>query len=197
MPILSKPKYELFAQELAKGTKAGAAYVAAGFNAHASNAVRLSKNEHVAARVAELLAVGAERAGVTVQRIVEELAKIGFANMADYMRAGEGGDPYLDFSALTRDQAAALSEVTVEDFKDGRGEEARDVRRIKFKMHDKLNALEKLGKHVGMFPNKVEVSGPNGGPVETKDVSARELITGKLNRIAARLRERGNPSGAK
>ena len=166
MPILSKPKYELFAQELAKGTKPGVAYVVAGFNAHASNAVRLSKNEHVAARVAELLAVGAERAGVTVQRIVEEFAKIGFANMADYMRAGEGGDPYLDFSALTRDQAAALCEVTVEDFKDGRGGDARDVRRIKFKLHDKLNALEKLGKHVGMFKEKVEVTGADGGPLQ-------------------------------
>jgi hypothetical protein len=34
---------------------------------------------------------------------------------------------------LTRDQAAALVEVTVEDFKDGRGENSRDVRRVKFK----------------------------------------------------------------
>ena len=61
--------------------------------------------------------------------------------MADYMKSTPQGDPYLDFSALTRDQAAALSEVTVEDFLDHRGEEARSVRRVKFKLHDKQAAL--------------------------------------------------------
>jgi hypothetical protein len=37
------------------------------------------------------------------------------------MRAGQDGDPYLDFSRPTRDQAAALAEVTVEGIVDGRG----------------------------------------------------------------------------
>jgi Tn3 transposase DDE domain len=59
--------------------------------------------------------------------VVAELAKLGFANMLDFMRPGKDGDPHLDFSALTRDQAAALAEVTVDDFVDGRGEGARDV----------------------------------------------------------------------
>lgn len=107
-----------------------------------------------APRVEELLAAGAEKAGVTVQRIVDELATIGFANMLDYMTIGPVGDPHLDFSRITRVQAAALGEVTVEDFKDGRGEATRDVRRVRFKLNDKLAALEKLGKHLGMFSEK-------------------------------------------
>lgn len=162
MGTLVNSKHELFALALAQGQSASAAYVAAGFKAHGSNAARLSANEQVRARVEELLSAAAEKAGVTIQRVVEELAKIGFANMADYMRGGSDGDPYLDFSALTRDQAAALAEVTVEDFKDGRGEEARDVRRIKFKLSDKQGALEKLGKHLGMFkdgsPPQIDVA---------------------------------------
>jgi hypothetical protein len=36
--------------------------------------------------------------------------------MADYMKSTSEGDPFLDFSRLTRDQAAALREVTVEDY---------------------------------------------------------------------------------
>jgi phage terminase small subunit len=152
MPILPNSRHERFAQELAKGSSIGAAYAAAGFRPHDSNASRLSRNEHVRARVEELLAAGAEKAGVTVQRIVEELAKVGFANMQDYMRVGPDGDPVLDFSQLSRDQAAALAEVTVEDFKDGRGEDAREVRRVKFKLAD---------KHLGMFNDK----GPQGGEI--------------------------------
>lgn len=159
MPILSNSKHELFAQEVAKGASASAAFVTAGYAKNDSNAARLNGNERVRARIVELMEEGAAKAGVTVQRVIEELAKIGFANMADYMRAGADGDPYLDFSQLSRDQAAALAEVTVEDFKDGRGEDARDVRRVKFKLVDKLGALEKLGKHLGMFTDKVEHSG--------------------------------------
>ncbi|MCJ2084617.1 terminase small subunit [Methylobacterium sp. E-005] len=151
MPVLSNSKHERFAQAVAEGQSASQAYVTAGYAANEGNAGRLNRNERVRARIEEILQAGAEKAGVTVARIVEELAKVGFANMQDYMRASPAGDPYLDFSGLTRDQAAALGEVTVEDFKDGRGEDARDVRRVKFKLHDKLSALEKLGKHLGMF----------------------------------------------
>jgi hypothetical protein len=76
--------------------------------------------------------------------------------MRDYMRTGPDGDPVLDFSALTRDQAAALVEVTVEDFKDGRGEGARELRRVKFKLADKRAALVDMGRHLGMFVDRHE-----------------------------------------
>jgi phage terminase small subunit len=112
-----------------------------------------------------------KRTQITSDRVLLELAKIGFANMADYMRVGEHGDPVLDFSNLTRDQAAALIEVTVEDFLDGRGEDAREVRRVKFKLADKKGALVDIGKHLGMFVDRKEISGPEGGPVELKTQS--------------------------
>lgn len=188
MPILSNSKHERFAQALAQGMSASAAFVEAGYKAHGSNASRLSQNDKVRSRVDELLAAGAEKAGVTVQRIVDELAKVGFANMQDYMRGGVDGDPYLDFCDLTRDQAAALGEVTVEDFKEGRGKDARDVRRVKFKLHDKLSALDKLGRHLGMFKERVEHSGPGGGPIQTEDASAsaREEIASRIAGLAAK-----------
>lgn len=151
MPTLSNPRHERFAQQLANGKSADDAYVLAGYKRNRHNAASLAREEHIATRVAEILSAGAARAEITVQRVLEELALLGFANMQDYMRSGADGDPYLDFSGLTREQAAALAEVTVEDFKEGRGDNARDVRRVKFKLADKLGALEKIGKHLGMF----------------------------------------------
>ena len=41
--------------------------------------------------------------------MVDELRKIAGANMLDYMKSTPEGDPYLDFSALTRDQGAVRS----------------------------------------------------------------------------------------
>ncbi|MBB6578963.1 phage terminase small subunit [Comamonas odontotermitis] len=114
-------------------------------------------NASVAAAVQAAKEKRAERVEITQDMVLKELAKIGFANMHDYMRVGPDGDPVLDFSALTRDQAAALSEVTVEDYVDGRGEDAREVKRVKFKLADKRASLVDIGKHIGMFKERIEV----------------------------------------
>jgi phage terminase small subunit len=72
MGELSNPKYERFAQELAAGSTADAAYEAAGYRKHRGNAARLSANERVKDRVREIQSIGAERAAVTVQSLIDE-----------------------------------------------------------------------------------------------------------------------------
>jgi phage terminase small subunit len=112
---------------------------------------RLLKNAEFSARIAELAEQAAQGAVMAARDVLEELSRIGRANMLDYLRAGPDGDPVLDWSRLTRDQAAALIEVTVEDFLDGRGENAREVRRVRFKLASKIDALELLGKHHKLY----------------------------------------------
>jgi phage terminase small subunit len=171
MPVLANPKHERFAQSLAEGMTARASYVEAGYVDNLGNAWRLKHLPDVVARVEEILGRAAKRAEVSVETVLRELALIGFANMADYMRMGEDGDPYLDFSELSRDQAAALAEVSVEDFKEGRGENARDVRRVKFKLADKRGALVDIGRFLGMFKDKVEHSGLIGITISSDDAA--------------------------
>src|SRR5258706_8299383 len=79
---------------------------------------RMLKNAEFSARIAELAEAAAQGVVKTAREVLEELSKIARANMLDYMRVGPEGDPVLDFSRLTRDQATALQEVTVEDFLD-------------------------------------------------------------------------------
>lgn len=88
--------------------------------------------------------------------IVKELRKIGFANMEDYTTVDRDGSLLPEFTSVERDEMAAVSEFTVEEFKDGRSDK-REVRRTKFKLHDKANALIALGKHLGMFKDVVEI----------------------------------------
>ena len=101
--------------------------------------------------IAELVKARSERTQITADMVLTELARLAFANMWDFMRIGDDGDPYVDMSAITKEQTTALAEFTCEEFKDGRGEDARDVRRVKIRLHPKLPALVELGKHLGLF----------------------------------------------
>jgi phage terminase small subunit len=187
-------KQARFVEEYLIDLNATQAAIRSGYSAKTARSVgaeNLTKPD-ISSAISERRVALSEKVEITQERVLEELAKVGFANMQDYMRASPDGDPYLDFSALTRDQAAALAEVTVEDFKDGRGEDARDVRRIKFKLADKLSALEKIGKHLGMFPNKVEHTSPDGSmtpraAINLTNLSDEELA--QLERLTDKARD--------
>jgi hypothetical protein len=72
----------------------------------------------------------------------------------------------VDLSQLTREQTAAIQEVTVDTYMDGSGEDAREVKKVKFKLADKRAALVALGRHHKLFTDKHEFGGKNGGPIE-------------------------------
>jgi len=86
MPVLKNPKHEKFAQELAKGVAAVQAYVNAGYEPHKANPHRLSENESVRSRVAELQ----ERASKSVDITVASLTKM---YLEDRKLATELGQP--------------------------------------------------------------------------------------------------------
>jgi hypothetical protein len=72
--------------------------------------------------------------------------------------------------------------VTVEDFLDGRGEEARKIRRVKFKLHDKRAALVDLGRHLRLFVEKHK----HDIHVDEVDISSvRDTVLSALDRLAA------------
>jgi phage terminase small subunit len=123
---------------------------------------RLSKDPDFAARIDELKAAAAEGAVASARQVLEELTKIGLANMQDYV----GPDFAMrEISEMSRDQTAALAEVIVETFMGGRGEDAREVRRVKFKLADKRAALVDLGRHHKLFTDKHEHAGKDGAPL--------------------------------
>lgn len=116
-----------------------------------------------------------EKYEVDQNRLMRETAAIAFSNMSDYLYLTEEGEPYISLAGCSHMQMAAISEITVEDYKEGRGEDARDVRRVKLKLHDKLNAIEKLLKLTNMYaPEKVEVTHKiDNGP--TADMTDEQL----------------------
>ena len=194
MPILQNARHEAFARAIVEGKSARAAYRAAGYQAKDAAvdaaASRLLRNAKVAARTAELKGDAARASTITAARVLDELAKLAFSNMLNYMAIGADGEPRLDVSALSRDRAAAIHELLVETRKEERenGPPAVIVK-TRFKLADKRGPLVDLGKYLGLFKERVEHTGKDSGPMEVKpvysDIEVARWIGRLLNKVAA------------
>lgn len=170
MPVLSNAKWEKFAQGLAKGQTADEAYANAGYKPNRHNASRLKTNENIESRVAELVGRGADKAEVTIARVLDEMRKLGFS---DLRRAFDDSGRLKLPQEWDDDFAASVASVEVVTRNIGDGE-VEHVHKIK--VWDKNSALEKIAKHLGMFIERHEHSGPDGGPIQTESRSWREVL---------------------
>ena len=162
------------------------AAIRAGYSAKTADVQgpRLLGNVGVAAAIKERQEKLADKAGVTAERIVQEYAKLGFANMLDYIKV-HNGSPVVDMSEITRDQGAAIGEVTSEVYMERTGDEdnpVEPVKRTKFKLADKKGALDSLARHLGMF-------------VERHEVTATIAVEDHLRQANARAKEKTRPAG--
>lgn len=163
-------KQDRFVEEYLVDLNATQAAIRAGYSEKTAKEMaheNLTK-PHIRNAISEKRKALSEKTGVTAERVINELALVAFANMHDYMDIDEKGLPVIDWATLTRKQAAAMSEVTTEVTASG-------AQKTKFKLHSKMNALDLLGKHFGLFITKFEHTGPDGGPMETTYVSEKEL----------------------
>lgn len=108
-------------------------------------------------------------------RIKEEFAKIAFFNLGDVILVTDDGELVYDFSEVTMDQMAAIGEVTVETYKEGKGKDAQDVKRIKVKPHDKKAALDSLARICGMFKDNINHTS-NGQSLEERLQAGRQRL---------------------
>lgn len=155
-------RYELFAREYVIDFNGTRAATAAGYSAKTavSKASQLLRKVKVSRLIDRLTAQRASKLDLKAEKIAEELQRLAFSNMLDYMEIDETGRPVgLNLSGITRDQAAAIQEIT-EDTTGGTGDgERRLILRTKFKLADKRGSLELLGRHLGMFQDNVKVTG--------------------------------------
>lgn len=100
-----------------------------------------------------------DKVDITAERVLRELSLLAYSNTLDYVTINDEGLCDVDFSKLTRDQAAAIQEIKV-DTTGGTGDgERRVVLRTTFKLADKGQNLERLGKHLKLFTDVIRHEG--------------------------------------
>lgn len=160
------PKQKLFVDEYLIDLNATQAAIRAGYSPNNADKIgsELLGKTRVSDAISKAMAERSRRTGINQDRILMELAKIALVNPANVVDFDEA--TILD-SALPEDLAAVAS-VKVKRFptKEGEGVE----REIKF--YDKTKALDLAGRHLGMFKDKLEVS----GTLETERTKLDDLI---------------------
>lgn len=155
MPLT--PQQQSFVTEYLKTSNATSSAIAAGYkkeSAH-SQGSRLLKHAEIQAALARRRA----KYDITADRVLSEVAKLAFANMADYISIGEDGQAYVDLSKCTPEQLAAISEIKVDESAGGSGDGRRErVQRTTFKLCDKTANLTLLMRNMKLLTDKVELS---------------------------------------
>lgn len=165
-------KQRAFVREYLIDLNATQAAIRAGYSektAYSIGEENLRKPE-IAAAVEAAMKNRADRTDITADRVLKELAKIGFADIRKAIKwhshlvneedNPDGGDIAVIKTIVTNqvelvgsedlddETAAAISEIS-----------QNATGGIKLKLHDKRAALVDIGKHLGMFTDKVEHSG--------------------------------------
>lgn len=142
------PKQKRFVAEYLVDLNATAAARRAGYSAKTADRIgpELLGKTCVSQAIQEAIKEREQRTEITQDRVIRETAKLAFFDIRKMF--DKNGKP-LDISELDDDTAAALVGLDVQDVYDSDKDYVGFIK--KYKMADKLKALELLGKHTGAF----------------------------------------------
>jgi len=144
-------KQQRFVEEYLIDLNATQAAIRAGYSAKTADqqGSRMLANVKVQQAVSEAMAKRSKRTGVNQDRVVLELARIAFVKMTDIV--DDEGRIKQD---ANDDDLACIESVKYKSSESDTGSsEEREV-----KIGSKLKALELLGKHLGMWNDKLDVN---------------------------------------
>lgn len=161
------PKQERFVEEYLIDLNGTQAAIRAGYapNSASVEGARQLANANVRARIDIALAERSRRTGVNSDIVIQELAKIARVNPVAVIDPATG-----EVKTDSPDDLAAIASVRVKVTPTKNGEMVeREVR-----MADKIKALELLGRHLGMFIERRELTGKDGGPIQLEAMTAEQ-----------------------
>jgi len=149
-------KQKRFVEEYLIDLNATQAAIRAGYSVKNADKIgpELLGKTRVAEAIKQAMAERSKRTGITQDRVLRELAKVAFVNPTDVINMDEATIR----DDANREDTAAIASIKVKTIPAEDG----DIVEREVKMCDKLKALELIGKHLGMFTDKIDFSGDVG-----------------------------------
>lgn len=145
-------KQQRFVEEYLIDLNATQAAIRAGYKQSEytdTNANKLLDNTRIKEEIDRAMAERSKRTGINQDRVVQELARIAFVNPQNVIDPEDASVRY----DATEDDLACIQSVKVKTME---GEKGSSIER-EVRLNDKMKALELLGKHLGMFKDKLEI----------------------------------------
>ena len=150
----------------------------------------LLRKPNVARRIEELREEHRKRHEVTVDRVIMELGKIAFTDLREVLDWGDA-IPVTDPETGEVKIANGIKLMSAKDISSKAHAAIAEIKQTKdgfsVKMHSKDGALEKLGRVLGAFKDRVEHTGKDGKDL----VPEREMSDLDLARWMAHVMEKG------
>jgi phage terminase small subunit len=163
MPEIKNGRQEKFAQLVASGKSATEAYLEAGYKPKKKDdttrgcASQVRSNTIVAARIAELQQIAAERAIITQIDALKALVRS--ANFDPRKMFTEDG-ALKAIQDIPDEVALCITGIDFETVYEGFGRDREQVGELKkFKFEQRSKYWEMIGRHLKMFTDKIEHSG--------------------------------------
>lgn len=169
------PKQQKFADNyLTNGFNGTEAAKSAGYSKKSAyvQAVRLLKNDKIKSYIEKHQNKLQKKAVAKSQKIIEELAKIAFSNIKNIAEWTESSVSFRSSEDIPDEIASCIQEVSEQSTSNQYG----GSRTLKLKLYDKQKALELIGRHLGMWVEKHEHSGPDGKPLQVQPVDPRLVV---------------------
>lgn len=149
------PKQRRFIEEYLIDLNATQAAIRSGYSEKTAYAIGIEnlKKPQIASAIQSAMERRSDRTAVSQEKVVRELARVAFASVGKIMEDTNGGL----MNNLSNDDLAAVSCVKTKTSKYPNSDEEITDREIRF--HDKIKALELLGKHLGIFTENISIRG--------------------------------------
>jgi len=168
------PKQIIFCKEYLVDFNATRAAKAAGYSkktAQRMGSENLSK-PLIQERILKEIKAREYRTEITADRVLQEIALLGFSDIAHYVEIGEDGQiTTKTFEEMPEHASRAIESISedriIRENPDGTQIIVHD--KYKFKLHSKIHALEKLFKHLGLAAEerfRLGLEGVDGQPIE-------------------------------
>jgi len=165
-------KQKAFVQEYLVDLNATQAAIRAGYSEATAmeQGYQLLRKTSVQETLQKAMAAREKRTEITQDMVLREMAKIGMVDIKDFLsfrtektvvrKDEDTGSPVTNYAHV----------VQMKDSEDIDGSLISEVQlkngELKFKLHDKVRALELCGKHLGMFIDRTRLEGADGGPLQ-------------------------------
>lgn len=168
-------KQRAFIQEYLVDLNATQAAIRAGYSTKTANIIGPENlvKPCIQAEIFKAMDERAKNTGVTAERVIKELALIGFADMADFITINEEGlIRAFPLTNLSEGKSRIVRKV----------KERRTIRKDKdgteiiesfyeFELYDKLKSLELLSRHLGILDGQLEGENPSDAARQMREAA--------------------------